>query len=101
MHMQEENINHLTADEARAALNQILDEFGERSAASIAENFIEREAEKVAADVGDKGDNYKAKRRAELVVFRMILDKLENAYAEELAYNESGETPTYEAGPMS
>lgn len=94
------NINHLTYDEAYEAFNHMMNELGEEGAASICENFIEREAEKVAADVGDRGDNYYLKRKAELVVFRMILDKLEAAYQEELHVNETGEQPKYKAGGL-
>ncbi|QEQ93681.1 hypothetical protein SEA_ZUKO_103 [Streptomyces phage Zuko] len=90
-----ESINHLTADEARNALEEMITVLGCEGAASIAENFIEREAEKVTADIKDP----KKKRGAELVIFRMILDKLEAAYAEELHVHETGEEPTYDAGP--
>lgn len=92
-----ESINRLTADEARAHLEDMLTVRGCEGAASIAENFIEREAEKVAADIKDS----KQKRGAELVVFRMILDQLERAYAEELQYHETGEGPTYRFGPLT
>lgn len=93
----ESNINYLSEDEAREAFRHMMDELGCEGAASIAENFIEREAEKVAADIGDKGANYYLKRKAELAIFRMILDKLEMAYREELHVNESGEQPKYNA----
>lgn len=85
------SMNKLTSDEARKALEQMLTEFGCEGAASIAENFIEREAEKVSAEITDP---YK-RRGAELVIFRSILDTLERAYREELATHESGEGPTY------
>lgn len=90
-----ESINKLTADEAREHLEHMLTVLGCEGAASIAENFIEREAEKVTAEIKDA----KKKRGAELVVFRMILDTLERAYAEELHVHESGEQPRYDAGP--
>lgn len=89
-----ESINMLTANEARTALDHMLTVLGVEGAASIAENFIEREAEKITADIADP----KIKRGAELVVFRTILDKLERAYAEELNTHETGEGPTYRAG---
>lgn len=85
------SMNKLTADEARMHLEQMLNVFGCEGAAEIAENFIEREAEKVTADITDP----KKRRGAELVIFRTILDKLERAYAEELATHETGEGPTY------
>jgi hypothetical protein len=88
------SINHLTADESREALEHMLTVLGCEGAASIAENFIEREAEKVTEDIKDP----KVKRGAELVVFRTILDTLEKAYAEELHVHETGEEPTYHAG---
>lgn len=90
-----ESINRLTNDEAREAFENMINVLGCEGAASIAENFIEREAEKVAADIKDP----KKKRGAELVVFRMILDTLERAYAEELHVHETGEQPRYDAGP--
>lgn len=89
------SINHLTTDEAREAFENMITVLGCEGAASIAENFIEREAEKVAAEITDPT----LKRKAELVVFRTILDKLELAYREELHVNETGEQPTYDAGP--
>jgi hypothetical protein len=91
-----ESINRLTTDEARQAFDHMINVIGAEGAASIAENFIEREAEKVTADIKDP----KAKRGAELVIFRMILDKLEAAYAEELHVHETGEEPTYNAGDL-
>jgi hypothetical protein len=90
-----ESINRLTNDEAREAFENMINVLGCEGAASIAENFIEREAEKVAADIKDP----QKRRAAELVVFRIILDKLEAAYAEELHVNETGEQPRYDAGP--
>lgn len=89
-----ESINKLTADEAREALEHMITVLGCDGAASIAENFIEREAEKVAAEITDP----KMKRGAELVIFRTILDTLERAYAEELHVHETGEQPRYNAG---
>jgi len=89
-----DSINKLTSDEARDALENMITVLGCEGAAAIAEVFIEREAEKVASDIKD----VKAKRGAELTVFRMILDKLEAAYAEELHVHETGEQPTYEIG---
>lgn len=97
--MSENNMNRLTTEEAREAFKEMINVFGAEGAASIAENFIEREAEKVAAHVGDRESNYYLKRKAELVVFRTILDKLEAAYQEEMNVNETGEQPTYNAGP--
>jgi hypothetical protein len=88
------SINKLTSDEARKAFDEMINVLGCEGAASIAENFIEREAEKVASEIKDP----KKKRGAELVVFRTILDKLERAYREELHVHESGEEPTYDAG---
>jgi hypothetical protein len=88
------NINYLTSDEARKALDYMLDVMGCEGAASICENFIEREAEKVTEEITDP----KKKRGAELVIFRTILDKLERAYREELDTHETGEGPTYDAG---
>ncbi len=89
-----ESINKLTAEEAREAFEEMINVLGCEGAASIAENFIEREAEKVTADIKDP----KKKRGAELVIFRTILDKLERAYAEELSVHETGEQPRYEIG---
>lgn len=89
-----ESINKLTTDEARAAFEDMINVLGCEGAASIAENFIEREAEKVASEITDP---YK-RRGAELVIFRTILDTLERAYAEELSVHETGEQPTYDAG---
>lgn len=92
-----ESINRLTSDEARKALEHMLDVLGCEGAASIAENFIEREAEKVASEIEDP----KKRRGAELVIFRTILDKLEAAYKEELHVHETGEEPTYDAGDFN
>lgn len=88
------SVNKLTSDEARMHLEHMLNVLGCEGAAEIAENFIEREAEKVTAEITDP----KHKRGAELVIFRTILDKLERAYAEEMHTHESGEGPTYNAG---
>jgi hypothetical protein len=89
-----DSINKLTADESREALENMITVLGCEGAAAIAENFIEREAEKVASEIMDP----KKKRGAELVIFRTILDKLEAAYAEELHVHETGEQPMYEIG---
>lgn len=89
-----ESINKLTADEVQAATHEALYVIGSEGAASVAEQLIEREAEKVASEIEDP----KKKRAAELVVFRTILDRLEAAYAEELHVHETGEEPTYDAG---
>lgn len=90
-----ENINKLTSDEARKHLEHMLTVLGCEGASEIAENFIEREAEKVASEIEDP----KKRRGAELVIFRTILDRLERAYAEELHVHETGEQPTYDFGP--
>lgn len=92
--MADESINRLTADEAREALEEMLTVLGCEGAASIAENFIEREAEKVASEITDP----KKKRGAELVIFRTILDTLEKAYQEELHVHETDEQPRYNFG---
>ncbi len=89
-----ESINRLTSDEVEKAVRQALYEIGSEGAASVAEQLIEREAEKVASEIKDP----KKRRGAELVIFRTILDKLEAAYAEELHVHETGEEPTYDAG---
>lgn len=91
------NINYLTSDEARKALEHMITVLGCEGAASICENFIEREAEKVTEEIKDP----KMKRGAELVIFRTILDKLEYAYRQELEVHETGEQPTYDAGDFN
>lgn len=89
-----ESVNKLTADEMREKLNHALDVIGYEGAGSIAEYLIDQEAEKATSEITDP----KAKRGAELIYIRMVLDQLERAYAEELHVHETGEEPTYDAG---
>jgi len=89
-----DSVNKLTADEIRAKIEEGLTVIGYEGAGSIAEFLIDQEAEKVTADIED----VKAKRGAELIYIRMVLDQLEAAYAEELHVHETGEEPTYNAG---
>lgn len=91
-----ESINKLSAAEVRDTVEHALTVIGCEGAASIAEQLIEVEAEKVAAEITDP----KARRGAELMIFRMILDKLETAYQEELQVHETGEGPMYHFGPL-
>lgn len=88
------SINKLTSDEVREVVEEALTEAGCEGAANVSELLIEAEAEKVTAEIKDP----KRRRGAELVIFRMILDKLEVAYAEELHVHEGGDEPTYYAG---
>ncbi len=88
-----QSMNKLTTAEAREAFENMINVLGCEGAASIAENFIEREAEKVASEIEDPHK----RRGAELVIFRTILDTLERAYKEEMEVHETGEQPTYEA----
>lgn len=90
----------LTAAEIRAAVEEAITVVGHDDAASIAEFLIEKEAEKVAsAAIGEKvaGEDYSVRRALELTHIRHGIDRLENAYDEELHVHRTGEQPVYQA----
>lgn len=62
--------------------------------ASVAESLLEAAAEKQTAHLA-----YPERRGAELKIIRQFLDRLEQAYAEELQVHENGAEITYELAP--
>lgn len=92
-----ESVSRLTDKEVMNSVRETLEVVGLKGAGSVSWMLLEAEAEKVTNDVKDP----KRKRLAELIYIRMALDTLEKAYEEEKHVHETGEQPTYDAGPGS